>query len=256
MLPVEPRMTTFRGRDAIGMTVIADAAWTWGETPHFKAGPGRGQGGPVVIMSRITSAFAEIPSLSRPNMEKKPQPPRRPDRKPNALTSNTVWVLLGVGVLTLVLLNLMSGGARVEFKYTDFVKLVQQHESKDQATPSETIASGDLIGLIDGKLIDVPAQEGPSRTSVFRPLPCRDPLATERLSPPRSAGRSRRTASPKPSRPASRSAEAGDAGRDQAASQPARHPAHAGRRLSHGPGHRKGQEISLQRPQGSCDRRL
>jgi cell division protease FtsH len=93
-------------------------------------------------------------------MEKSPQPSRRPDRKPNALTSNTVWVLLGVGVLTLVLLNLMSGGARVEFKYTDFVKLVQQHEPKEQAAPGETMMPGDLIGLIDGKLIDVPPQDG------------------------------------------------------------------------------------------------
>src|SRR5689334_3882650 len=95
--------------------------------------------------------------------EKRVEPARRPsDKKPSNFGGNTVWILLGVGVLTLVLLNLVGGGPRVEFRYSpDFVKLVEQHEPSASSNLA-SIPIADFLALIEAKPVEIASEKGDS----------------------------------------------------------------------------------------------
>lgn len=69
--------------------------------------------------------------------------PRSNDRKQNPLGSNAIWYLAGVGILTVVLISILTNGSRNEISYGDFLQLIKLGNPADQEDPKTlTIKSG------------------------------------------------------------------------------------------------------------------
>jgi cell division protease FtsH len=103
-------------------------------------------------------------------MENPPEspPPRKPsDRKTNPLGSNMVWILLGVGVLVLVLVQLMTSSSRVQISYSELVKLIEQHEPPGGQAAGARISYDDLLRLIDGQSVKPPGEDSGARYSAI-----------------------------------------------------------------------------------------
>ena len=60
---------------------------------------------------------------------------RSNDRKPGPLGSNAIWYLAGVGILTVVLISLLTKGSQKEIGYGDFLRLVELGNSANQDEP-------------------------------------------------------------------------------------------------------------------------
>jgi cell division protease FtsH len=92
-------------------------------------------------------------------------PPRRnSERRPSIFAGNTIWILIGVGVLSLVLIQLMASGENVEISYPEFDRLIRQQVPGDNATGTK-ITLAELYSLVDGQPVDLPvADDRPAAT--------------------------------------------------------------------------------------------
>ncbi len=68
---------------------------------------------------------------------------RSSDKKPNPLGNNAIWYLAGVGILTVVLISILTNGSQNEIAYGDFLRIVELGNPADQSeTKSITIEKG------------------------------------------------------------------------------------------------------------------
>ena len=66
-------------------------------------------------------------------MENKKEPARKPaDRKNSALNNNVVWYLLALGVLTLLVVSLLTNVAEEVIPMSDLIKLVKIKKNADR----------------------------------------------------------------------------------------------------------------------------
>jgi cell division protease FtsH len=102
-------------------------------------------------------------NVRRPNSGRKLSDRRSPgdgkpgDRKPNAFGNHLVWILLGIGVLTLVMVPLVSSAPRAEIEYYELVRLIEQHQR------AEPVSRDQLVRLAKKQSAQVTADETNAR---------------------------------------------------------------------------------------------
>ncbi len=91
--------------------------------------------------------------------DSKDLPRRTPERRPSIFGGSTIWVLIGVGVASLVLIQLMNSATNVTIPYPDFVRLVRQQVPGDDASTGVKISLANLFSLIDGQSVALPPND-------------------------------------------------------------------------------------------------
>jgi cell division protease FtsH len=94
-----------------------------------------------------------------------PSSRRLPERRSSPWGGNTVWILIGVAVLTLILVQLLTSAPRAVIAYPDFIKLVEQQVPPSELASGRKVELADVFSLVDGREVVLPgAADKPAQT--------------------------------------------------------------------------------------------
>ncbi len=79
----------------------------------------------------------------RDDSSKRPSDRGSSDRKPGPLGNNAIWYLAGVGILTVVLISLLTKGSQEDIAYGDFLRIIELgNPAKQDESKSITVQRG------------------------------------------------------------------------------------------------------------------